>query len=58
MLQLSHQVGTNLGELAWIVAARGFGYILSLLLFGIIFQSMIKNHSDFIINWLSFPAAG
>ncbi len=41
---------TNLGELAWIVAARGFGYILSVLLFGIIFQSMIKNHSELLLS--------
>ncbi|CAF1382375.1 unnamed protein product [Adineta ricciae] len=46
MLQLSKQVQTNLGDLSWIVAARSFGFILSIVFFGIIFQSIPKYHSD------------
>ena len=59
MLQLSHQIETNVGELGWIVAARSFGYMLAVILFGLIFQSLIKNHSELVlaITYI-FPAAG
>jgi hypothetical protein len=59
MLPLSHQVGTNLGELSWIIAARSFGYMITIALFGVIFQSLTKNHSELMlaIGYL-FPAAG
>jgi hypothetical protein len=59
MLALSHQVGTNLSELAWIVAARSFGYIITVVLFVIIFQSITKNHSELMLT-IAFliPAAG
>jgi hypothetical protein len=59
MLPLSRQIGTNLSKLAWIVAARSFGYILTTVIFGVIFQSITKNHSELMlaIGYI-FPAAG
>jgi hypothetical protein len=42
MLPLSRQVGTNLGQLSWIVATRSFGYMITVILFGIVFPSMTK----------------
>jgi hypothetical protein len=59
MFPLSIQIGTNLGQLSWIVAARSFGYMITILLFGLIFQSITKDHSELMlaIGYL-FPAAG
>lgn len=59
MLPLSRQIGRNLGELSWIVAARSFGFMITVVFFGIITQSITKNHSELIlaIGYL-FPAAG
>ncbi len=59
MLPLSRQLGTNLGELAWIVAAKNFGYMISIILFGIILQSITKNHCELLLSiGYLFPAAG
>ena len=46
MLSLSIQVGTDLSNLSWIIAARSFGYVITIILFGIIFvlDILIKNH--------------
>ncbi|CAF3653406.1 unnamed protein product [Adineta steineri] len=58
MLRLSRQIGANLGDLSWIVAARSFGYMITIVTFGVIFQPIIKNHSELILalGYL-FPAA-
>lgn len=59
MLPLSRQVGTNLGQLSWIVATRSFGYMITVILFGIVFPSMTKNHSELMLSiGYLFPAAG
>jgi len=59
MLPLSRQIGTNLSKLAWIVAARSFGYIVTTIIFGIILQSIIKTNSELILSiGFLFPAAG
>jgi hypothetical protein len=59
MLHLSVQVGTDLANLSWIIAARSFGYCITILLFGLVFQSIITKHSELIlaIGYL-LPAAG
>jgi hypothetical protein len=59
MLPLSLQVGSDLGQLSWIIAAKNFGYIITIVLFGVIFQSLTKNYSEFLlaIGYL-IPAAG
>ncbi len=59
MLPLSRQIGTNLSKLSWIIASRSFGYIISTIIFGVIFQSIIKNNSELILSiGFLFPAAG
>ena len=59
MLPLSIQIGTNLTHLSWIIAARSFGYMITVILFGLLFQSITKNHPEWMlaIGYL-FPAVG
>ena len=59
MLPLSMQINRDLSDLSWIAAARSFGFILTVVLFGVIFQSVIQNSSELLlgIGYL-LPAAG
>ena len=59
MLPLSVQINRDLSDLSWIVAARSFGFILTVILFGVIFQSATQNSSECLlaIGYL-LPAAG
>ncbi|CAF1158583.1 unnamed protein product [Rotaria sp. Silwood1] len=49
MLPLSIQVRTNLAKLSWIIAAKNFGYMIIVVFFGLLFQSITKNYSEFIL---------
>jgi hypothetical protein len=59
MLPLSVRINRNLSDLSLIVAARSFGFILTVVLFGVVFQSVTQNSSEFLlgIGYL-LPAAG
>lgn len=59
MLRLCDQVGANVSQLSWIIAAKSFGYMISIGFFGVIFQPLTKNYSALMlaIGYL-LPAAG
>lgn len=59
MLSLGRQVGIDYDQLGWIVASRSIGFLLSALLFGVIFQSMIKKNPTLLLSiGYIFPAIG
>ena len=59
MLTLSVQIEQDLPDLSWTVAARSVGFMLTVVLFGVVFQSITKKSSEFMlaIGFL-LPATG
>ena len=59
MLSLARQVGINFDQMGWIIASRSIGFMISVIFFGLFFQSIINKNPTLLLSIAYiFPAIG